>query len=219
MTFAHRCSSHVTGHRTPGHRRLRSTRRAALCAGLLMAVTAVPAQAGMAAQLDSYSTDPVRLTDAELRSLRGGMNINGVDFDFGAVVRVFVDGPLVAETALSLNMDGSINRATTIHNAGLAAEFNDPSQLNGGNIQFGSLDGTVGFVISGANGLSLALNNIKPGDIAGILANNAAGRNIVQTIDVNLTINNFTQINTSLQSSIAMGRAMSAAAPNPMLMH
>jgi hypothetical protein len=223
MIIIHRCKPDVTGNDAPGYHRPRIARRATLYAGLL-AAAALPAQADMAAQPDSiapesFANEPVRLSNAELRSLRGGMIINGVDFDFGATVRVFVDGPLVAETALTLNPDGSIARNTTIHDTTSTAPFTSSSQLNGSKLHIGNVQNADGFVISGSNGLSLALNSFKAGDILGLLANDATGRNITQTIEVNVTINNFTQINSSLQNSIAMGRAISAGVPNAMLSH
>jgi len=232
MIIVHRCKTDAAGNDTPGRHRPRIACRATLYAGLLAAMAALPAQANMAGQpgnftpgnftpgsfaADSFANDPVRLSDAELRNLRGGMIINGVDFDFGATVRVFVDGPLVAETALTLNPDGSIARNTTIHDTASTAPFTSSSQLNGSKLRFGNLPNSDGFVISGPNGLSLAINSIKAGDIMGLLANDATGRNITQTIEVNVTINNFTQINSNLQNSIAMGRAISAAIPNAML--
>lgn len=217
MIIVHRCKPDATGDSAPGCHRPRVARRATLFAGLLAAAAALPAQAEMVAGPDSFATDPARLSDAELRGLRGGMIINGVDFDFGATVRVFVDGPLVAETALTLNPDGSIARNTTIHDTGSTTPFTGGSQLDGSNLHFGNLPNSDGFVISGPNGLSLALNSFKAGEIMGLLANDAAGRNITQTIEVNVTINNFTQINSNLQNSIAMGRAISAAIPNAML--
>jgi hypothetical protein len=227
MIIVHRCKPNVAGNDTPGSHRSSTLRRATFYAGLLAAAAALPAQADMAGQPDSFapesfapdsfSREPARLSDAELRNLRGGMIINGVDFDFGATVRVFVDGPLVAETALTLNPDGSIARNTTIHDTGSTALFTDSSQLNGSNIHFANVPNADGFVISGPNGLSLALNSLKAGEIMSLLANDATGRNIRQTVEVNVTINNFTQINSNLQNSIAMGRAISAAIPNALL--
>lgn len=226
MTIIHPRDRNVAHEPAAGHRHPATWRRAALYAALLALAVTLSAPRSAQAEMaeapnsfvpDSFANEPARLSDAELRGLRGGMMINGVDFDFGATVRVFVDGPLVAETALTLNSDGTIARNTTIHDPATVAEFTDPSQLNGSGLHFGNLNGENGFVISGPNGVSLALNNIKPGDILGLLANDAAGRDIRQTIDVNLTINNFTQISSNLQGSIAMGRAMSAAIPNPIL--
>ena len=219
MIIINRCKPDVAGNDAPGRHRPSIAHRAPLFAGLLVVAAALPVQAEMAAQPDSFSTDAVRLSNAELQNLRGGMRIHGVDFDFGAIVRVFVDGPMVAQTNLTLNPDGSIARSTTIHDTASTAPFTSPSQLNGSNLHFGNLQNADGFVISGPNGLSVALNSFKAGNITGLLANDAAGRNITQTIEVNVTINNFTQINSNLQSSIAMGRAISAAVPNAMLAH
>lgn len=211
--------SEVSDNDASSRRRSSAAHRLALSAGLLVLAATVPVQAEMAAQPDSFAAGAAPLSSAELQTLRGGMRINGVDFDFGAIVRVFVDGPMVAETALTLNPDGSIARSTTIHDTSSTTPFTSLSQLNGSDLHFGNLDNADGFVISGPTGLSVALNSIKAGNITGLLANDAAGRNITQTIEVSVTINNFTQINSNLQSSIAMGRAISAALPNAVLAH
>lgn len=186
-------------------------------AGLLLGASALPAAAGMAQSTGGF-TGLATLTEDELRGMRGGFMVSGIDINFGAVVRVLVNNMLVAETHLTLNSNGTMAApSTTIHNAALASEFTDPSQLAGSGIQVSGPPGANGFVIRDANGVSLALNHITAGQVFGLLANNATGRNVTQTIDATLTINNFSQINAGLLSTIAAGRAMRAGAPDLML--
>ena len=184
---------------------------AATCVAVVCLTVPAVAQA-----LESYGAELVPLPNSELRALRGGIQVAGVDFDFGATVRVYVDGALVADTALTMNVDGSISHATTIHDSTIASEFT--GSLAGGNIQITGPEGSIGVIISNDSGTSLALNNITASEAFGLLANDAIGRNIVQTIDLNLTVNNFGQINSILQSDISAARALSASMPSALLM-
>lgn len=216
MTLAHRSTTLSSHWPTAGRRRFRREfGRAVACALMLGALTA-PAAARTASSIDSYA-GLVPLSDDELRAKRGGIIINGVDFDFGAVVHVLVNNELVAETHLLMNADGTMSRTITIHNTALATEFTNLSQLEGSGIQIGGPNGSIGVIISDSNGVSIALNNINAGKIFGLLANNAIDRGISQTIDATLTINNFSQINAGLLGDIAAGQAMSAGAPDLML--
>lgn len=183
-------------------------------AGIALGSLAVPATAQA---LESYGAELVPLPSSELRALRGGIQVAGVDFDFGATVHVYVDGALVADTALTMNLDGSMSHLTTIHDSTIASEFS--GSLAGGNMQITGPEGSIGVVISNDSGTSLALNNITASEAFGLLANDAIGRNVVQTIDLNLTVNNFGQINSMLQSDISAARAVSASMPSALLMH
>ena len=194
---------------------VKGTSRKCLAAGCIaLASLAMPATAEA---LESYGAELVPLPSSELRALRGGIQVAGVDFDFGATVRVYVDGALVADTALTMNLDGSISHLTTIHDSTIASEFT--GSLASGNIQITGPEGSIGVVIANDSGTSLALNNITASEAFGLLANDAIGRNIVQTIDLNLTVNNFGQINSMLQSDISAARAVSASMPSALLMH
>jgi hypothetical protein len=218
MTRAHQVTHSTPVAGTSGAHKLCARLGYAIGCAVAVATASAPASA-LSAKPEAYFGDVTPLSNAELRELRGGIMIGGVDFDFGATVRVFVDGPLVAESTLTLNSDGSISRNLTIHDPTLVSEFTDPSQLAGSGIDITGPDGSVGVVIDGDNGVSLALNNISAGDVFGLLANNAIGRDITQTIDVNLTINNFSQIHAQLLTDMSAVRAVTAGAPNTMLMH
>jgi hypothetical protein len=215
MTLVYRSSQPSSRFAGAARRICAGLGRAAL-AGLLLGALALPAAARTAPGTGGFA-GLVPLSDDELRAKRGGFMINGVDIDFGAVVQVLVNNTVVAETHLMLNSDGTMSRSTTIHDSTLASEFTDPSQLAGSGIQVSKPGGSSGFVIKDSSGVSLALNHITAGKILGLLANSAVDRNITQTIDATLNINNFSQINAGLLSNIAAGRAMHAGAPDLML--
>lgn len=168
-----------------------------------------------------YGADLKRLNDNELRKLRGGINVAGVDFDFGAVVHLSVDGTLVAETTYTMNPNGSLSHVTDIKDPALASSFSgDPSQmLAGTGISVSGSSDSAGVIIKNQNGTSVTLNNITAGGTHALLANNAMGRQITQTVEANLTINNFTQLNGALMNGISTIRAMQAGMTNPILTH
>ena len=161
------------------------------------------------------------LSDSELRKLRGGINVAGVDFDFGAVVHLAVDGTLVAETTYTMNPNGTLSHVTDIKNPALASSFSgDPSQmLSGSGINVTGSNDSAGVIIKNQNGTSVTLNNITANGNHALVANNAAGRQITQTVSANLTINNFTQLNGALMNGMATIRAMQAGMTNPILSH
>jgi len=161
-----------------------------------------------------FGADSAIVGNAELRKIRGGVNIAGVDFDFGAVVRVYVNGPMVAETVLSLNPDGSMNRQTTISDPTIASQIGNVAQISNGALNVALKNGQAGFIISDANGVSLALNQIDGGSTHATLINTAPGRQITQTVDAHLVINNFTQLNSAMMADIASARAAAAGIPN-----
>jgi len=214
MTLTHRSTKAPIRNAAAGNV-LRALGRATL-AGVLLGAIALPAMARTVPGTDSFA-GLVPISDDELRSKRGGIIVNGVDLDFGAVVHILVSNELVAETHIMLNGDGTMSRTTTIHNSALAAEFTNLSQLEGSGIQISGPNGSIGVIISDSNGFSVALNHVDAGKIFGLLANNAVGRDITQSISATLTINNFSQINAGLLSDIAAGKAMNAGAPDLML--
>lgn len=189
--------------------------RAVAC-GLAIAAITVPAATRVALGAESYAEGLTPLSSDELRALRGGVIVNGISFDFGAIIQLRLSGELAAQTILTMNQDGSMSRLTEIFNSAVT-EFLDPSQLAGTNIQLNGPQGSIGFIINDASGVSIALNNVNGGQMFGLLANGAIGRDITQSINATLTINNFSQINAGLMSDLAAGRAMNAGVPDLML--
>ncbi|TXH36445.1 MAG: hypothetical protein E6Q98_11295 [Rhodospirillaceae bacterium] len=184
-------------------------------AAILLASTAALAPAAFAASENLstvYGKDLTALSNDELRRLRGGVRVAGVDFDFGAIVHLNVNGALVAETTFSMNQDGSLSHTTTIHDSSIASEFTgDPTQLAGTNIQLNGSNGGMGIVIKDGSGVSVTMNKITAGEMNALLANGAPDRVISQTVEGTLTINNFSQLNNNMMTDIATARAMAAA--------
>lgn len=179
---------------------------------------ALPAQASPRTSPIPYGPHTPVVSDAELKQVRGGVRINGVDFDFGAVVRVYVNGPLVAETTLTLNQDGSMSRQTTISDPSIATQLDGTvSQMANGGLNIALKNGSAGFVVSDGHGVSLAINQIDGGSTHAFLINTATGRQITQTVDAHLVINNFSQLHAAMMSDIANARAAAAAIPNTFL--
>lgn len=187
-----------------------------LACTVAVAALLAPTSARTALGYESYGNGLVPVSVEELRALRGGVIVNGVHLDFGAVIQLRLSGELAAQTTLTMNDDGSLSRSTEIFNSSVT-EFMDPSQLAGTNIQLTGPNGSVGFIVQDSNGVSIALNNVNAGHLFGLLANGALHRDITHSIDATLTIHNFSQINAGLMSDIAAGRAMAAGAPDIML--
>jgi hypothetical protein len=181
---------------------------ALLFGGLLSPTLAVAMEA------NPFGPDSAIVGNTELKKIRGGVNIAGVDFDFGAVVSVYVNGPMVAQTVLTLNPDGSMSRQTTINDPSVASDIGNVAQISNGALNVALKNGQTGFVINDANGVSLALNQIDGGSTHATLINTAAGRQITQTVDAHLVINNFTQLNSAMMADIASARAAAAGVPN-----
>lgn len=129
-----------------------------------LAVAVAGASAAEASDLfgrneDTYRNAPV-LSDAVLRELRGGMTVMGVEFSFGAIQTVLVDGTPVARTIFMMAQDGSLNGTLEILDGSVAAAF-DGAPVPGMNL--GSLAGLKGVIVPGENGASVALSGISPG--------------------------------------------------------
>lgn len=142
------------------------------------------------------------LDAAELRAMRGGIRVMGVDFEFGAVHRVTLDGVLVAETVFSMADSGAMHRELTIHDDRVA-EF-DGSVLD--DIDVRALRGLGGVVVSDEKGQSVALTGILPGSIANALINRASDRAVRGSLEVTLAINDFPGLRTLITDGAAAAR-------------
>ena len=138
------------------------------------------------------------VSDAELKALRGGVTIMGIDFSFGAIQTVLVDGQPVARTIFTLADDGSLTRTLEILDESLASEFNGQA-VPGMNL--GSLSKLKGVVVPGeGDGASVVLSGISPGQFASALLNNAANRDIAQHFDIQFSIDDFSNLNSNLSA-------------------
>lgn len=169
----------------------------ALCAIALSGLMAGPAVGGEI-RSDSYA-GLTPLAPEELRALRGGMSFAGIDFEFGALSTVLLDGTPVAVTTFTVAGGGGFVRSLNILDP-VASDF-DGSGAPADGLVLGGLAQLPGVVVSDSNGTSVALADISAGRFMSALLNNAIGRNIHQHFEATITINNFSQIQASIAAS------------------
>jgi hypothetical protein len=165
------------------------------------------------AQRESYS-GLAAVAPERLRDVRGGIMIAGIDLEFGASVRVLVDGTIVAETILTLNPDGSISQTTTIADSSGALPF-DPADTGG--VEISGIAGASGITIKTDDGVTLALFDINLDHTRSFLINTAAGQDVAQLVDVSLVINNFADISANLAHVTRLQSFASLGVPDAML--
>lgn len=141
------------------------------------------------AQTSSAPEAPIPLSDAELADMRGGfLTAGGVVFDFGAIVRTYVNGALALETRLTWTPSGPVTEQTTGSLPGWTPIV--PGQV-------GALDltglpaGASGLVLHDEQGATALIHNVMNGQLQNMVLNAADGRDIRQDMQVMLTLPNF----------------------------
>lgn len=157
----------------------------AIAAALALGAAPVAAQQ---ADHDGFDATFAPMPDAELADLRGGwITAGGLSFDFGVVMRTFVQGQLALETRLTWTPTGPVTE-----------RWRDPSQgvdvaqvmddLTGQGMDLSSLAGVDGLVLDGDGGQTVVLHSIGEGAIQNLVLNTASNRDIRQDMQVNLAI-------------------------------
>jgi len=154
-----------------------------VCAGALL--MAQPTLGAPVSPFDSLAP----MSDEDLGDMRGGfLTAGGVSFDFGAVVRTYVDGQLALETRLTWTPTGAVTEQITGSLPGWT-----PLVLG----QAGGLDlsglspGSNGLVLTDANGTTALVHNVLNGQLQNLVVNAADNRDIRQDMQVMLTLPNF----------------------------
>ena len=144
---------------------------------------------------------------AELMEMRGGLSVDGFEFDFGAIVSTLVDGTEVARTTISLDTSGAFVREVEILDHSIVSEYDgSASPAPGFNVDaFTNLEG---FVVEANGGAGLALSGVGPGGVWNVVLNNAAGTEMSQTFEAHLTIHNFEALKANLMNGGAVARAL-----------
>jgi hypothetical protein len=126
------------------------------------------------------------IADEALEDLRGGFfTVDGITFDFGAIVRTTVDGQPALETRLSWTPDGvMIQDLSTLTSAALPGT------------------GGWGLDLSDASGMTLVGHRLLDGELQGFILNSGDNRSIHQSLEITLTLPGFD----SVQRSILDGR-------------
>ncbi len=166
------------------------------------------------------------IEDQELDQLRGGFEFRGLQFEFGANIRTFIDGVLALESVISIAKDGMItqqNPATQINPdtttgitnqlspdilmGGITADTVVDSDLNPqATVDLTGVADANGIVIQDVKGYTAALHQVRRDQILSLIVNTASGRDLRQELDVNVTVDNFRQFQRSVRDSILNGR-------------
>ncbi len=157
--------------------------------GLVACAAALLSVQPALSQTASVPEAPIPLSDAELADMRGGfLTAGGVVFDFGAIVRTYVNGALALETRLTWTPAGPVTEQTTGSLPGWTPIVSD---------QVGALDltglpaGASGLVLNDENGTTALIHNVMNGQLQNMVLNAADGRDIRQDMQVMLTLPNF----------------------------
>ena len=152
------------------------------------------------------------IAEIELDDIRGGFNIAGLEMDFGANVRTFINGALALETVITATDAGITSQSVTPSDGsvtgvpGLTLVFGDGSgptigDVSPPNVDLSALERASGAVLNDSNGFTAALHQINTDQILGVLVNTAAGRTIGTQLDVNITVSNFRQFQQSVRNA------------------
>lgn len=161
---------------------MKRTLTAWIMAGVLSAAaTAASAQ-------DSLADDFVPLPDAELADLRGGwVTAGGLSFDFGLVMRTFVEDRLALETRLTWTPQGPVTERWA--DADGAMDLTGAlDELAAEGLDLSSLAGVEGLVLDGDGGRTVVLHAIGEGAIQNLVLNTASNRDIRQDLQINLAV-------------------------------
>jgi hypothetical protein len=151
------------------------------------------------------------LPDQELRDIRGGLMIAGLDLDFAAQVDVFANNVKVATTQLVLNSLGGIDSTTQFPNSppgGLSVS----TFLHDGPIGLNGMQGVT--ITKGSGPRSFALHGINLGRTATAVVNSINGISVKQVVNTTLTINHFAAVQSGLLRQAVANLAAATGAPD-----
>ncbi len=156
-------------------------------AALVLTVLLAGSSTAAAAQA-VHDDAAVPLSDAELSGLRGGwLTAAGVAFNFGVVMRTFVEDRLTLETRLTWTPDGPVTERWSDPQHGVAlGDVIDSLAAEGVN-----LDGLArldGLVLDGDGGATVVLHALGEGAIQNLVLNTADNRSIRQDTQIDLAI-------------------------------
>jgi len=155
----------------------------------LLSAAAFVALAGPAWADESGWGDGIEVMAADdLAANRGGIAINGIEINFGAVVTTFVNGVPAMTTTLTVTDIGAIVEQA-VGDIGQSIDDMTPEQLEA--LGLGGLEGSGGIVIDDADGVTALVHNVTNGALQNIIINSATGRDLSQEIDVTVELPGF----------------------------
>lgn len=133
------------------------------------------------------STPP--LASAELAELRGGFLVaGGIQLDFGAVVRTYVDGQLALESRLQWTDQGAVTTQNLGSVPGAVDLAGAMDQALKAGLDIEALGSGQGVLLADGSGATALIQNIGRDGIQNVIVNNADGRNLRQEVEINLAL-------------------------------
>lgn len=158
---------------------------------LLAFVNPVAVQAQSAAATDL----PILVSEDELDELRGGFAWSGLDINFGADIRTYVDGNLVLQTVLNWTDNGA--ETMQIAADGLtpaAASQLQNGILSNGNIRMKVSESPVYLLNDGRT----AISHQTGSGVQNMLINTAIGLNSVQEVNATIDLGGYQDFSSTL---------------------
>jgi hypothetical protein len=155
-------------------------------------LAAVVMLAGSPARTEDLPAAPV--ADAELDDMRGGFVADGIQFNFGAILKTTVDGQLAFQTQVTWTATGAQVSQTL-----------GPNTTQGGKVVNGQINGLDAQGLSQDqiakmnNGATVIIHNTTGGAVQNILLNTASGVTVTQSTQVNLGLPGFAQTQQAYQ--------------------
>jgi len=158
---------------------------------------APPAAADAPLDLDSLEVVP----DEELSEQRGGFIVSGMQVNFGAEIRTFLNGQLVLQT----NVSWVDNQATSSQVASAALTPVDAATLRDGMLTTGAVTLKVGdSQVYLANEGQTAIIHPTDGALQNVLINTASGISTRQEVAANVDLSNYAQFRSEALSARAL---------------
>lgn len=169
--------------------------RACLLAGALTSLAvcalscAARAEAQAAAASPPVASPPAPLPPEVLAELRGGfLSAGGVRFDFGVVVRSYVNNELALETRLRWTDGGPVNESVRHPVAGVTDLSSALADLAGAGLDLSGLSASGGVAVVDGDGVSALVHGVGDGRLQNLVFNAADGRALRQETAVTLTL-------------------------------
>jgi hypothetical protein len=168
---------------------------------ILCKILATAALAGLYCPIASAASDPAQASlpvivpDKDLDKMRGGFVWSGLEINFGADIRTYVNGELVLRTALVWTGDG----AQTEQAASESLTRVDMAALESGILSTGSIRMRVGDTpVYLLNNGRTAISHGTENGVQNMLINTADGLNAVQEVDANLSLSGYAEFSAGL---------------------
>ncbi len=156
------------------------------------------------------------ISEGELREMRGGMSIGGLDLSIGATIQTTINGASlqsvfkVTEAGLaleSMTARGVSPGVTVLSGNGSGSGFSDVAPA--GTQIAGLNENARGLAVNDSNGFSAALTQITTNQFADFVVNQANNRVIEQQLSVDVRVQNFHDIQNSARSATLVNQLMS----------